>query len=511
MEVKRALSTVIRAIQRAHKRRPADYRSNLPGQQEFLDATEKEVIWFGHNGCGKTEALCRRLIRVFEGTDPICEGVNRPLAILLIVTNYDAVSARDLADQLHEMMPKDLVAQVELGEDGKPVSRVTHWYGRGKGFRGRPPRLVVQKGPMKGTTLNVSTLGAGEMAAAGGTLDLIIVNEPITQDLHDELSSRDRAGALGYLWYPFTPIPGAPDQTWIPPLVEAVQKAGGSIRFIQTKLQRDSLEFPSGRRLEPWSKTESRMAKWSPVAAPMRRGESLEPIFEEGYFSAVWRDELLIDFVPAGLDLWLIGSIDHSIRDGRMRIGVTGYRVQGEADSRQLVGYDLVDTRAGGANIDEAAALFLQDLDAAGIPLDSIDQWVGDRSTTDRAHLVVRDNREFMRAVLRALRTPRWIPKDANGRPLPQSSVKVPRPLYEIKTPRKWNGSSWHNMAQMRSAMGSKPPRLFIMRSCKHVIQDFQRWDGRKASRHKDGLDRLGYSWETAHRRYDLWRQGGWK
>jgi|FLOH01.1.fsa_nt_gi hypothetical protein len=497
----------IKTICQAIHQRPADYRDNLPAQQEFLDANERKVVWFGHNGGGKTEALCRRLVRVFDGLDHICHQGKKDLTILLVVTNYDAASARDLADQLHALCPPGLIAQVPMGDDGRPTARCSPWYGRGKGFRGRPPRVVVQRGPMKGTTLNVSTLGAGELAAAGITADLILVNEPITRALMDELGTRDRAGALGFLWYVLTPIPGAPDQTWIPEYAEDIANAGGSIRYIKTPLTRAALVFPSGRPLESWDeKTAPRIASWDPISRPMRMGESLEPIFDDGYFAAVWREELIIESLPHGLNLWLVGSIDHSIRDGRMRIGVTGYNVQGRADSRQLVGYDLIDVKAGGADIDEAANLFLLALADAGIPLESIDQWVGDRSTTDRAHLIVRDNREFMRAILRALRSPRW-----NQKRDPAAKIKVPRELYDIKTPKKWNGSSWHNMSQMRSAMAAKSPRLYIMRRCVHIIEDIQRWDGRKQSPHKDGLDRLGYSWEAAHRRHDLWRQHGWK
>jgi hypothetical protein len=497
----RASASVLQAIARAHRLRPADYRDNLPAQQEFMDATERRVIWFGHNGGGKTEALCRRLVHVFEGKDGVCHQGKTDLTILLVVTNYDAASARDLADQLHALCPPGLIAQVPMGDDGRPTARCSPWYGRGKGFRGRPPRVVVQSGPMRGTTLNVSTLGAGELAAAGITADLILVNEPITRALMDELGTRDRAGALGYLWYVLTPIPGAPDQTWIPEYVADVERAGGSIRYIQTELTREALVFPSGRALESWEeKTAPRIASWDPVSRPMRMGQSLEPIMEDAYFSEVWRDEL-IQPPPVAQELYLVGSLDHSLTEGRMRIGVTGFRVVGTVSTRKLIGYDLIDVKATGARIDEAAELFLSALDDAGIALEQIDQWVGDRATSDMRHLVKRDNREWVAAVLRALRSPK---RCAVG--IAPTSVRVPRSLYVITTPKKFGGSSWHNMNRLRRAMAADPSELYLHPRCCHIVEDIQRWSGAKASPHKDGLDRLGYAWEAAQKHFGLWR-----
>lgn len=494
--------TAISRIAAAIRARPADYRADLPGQAAFMDARERRVIWFGHNGGGKTEALCRRLIRVFEGRDQICAGLARALTIVLVVTNYDAASSRDLADQLYALTPPGLLAQVEIGENGKPASRCSPWYGRGKGFRGRPPRVVVQRGPMRGTVLNVTTLGAGALAAAGVTADLILVNEPISRELFTELATRDRAGALGYLWYVLTPIPGAPDQMWIPDAVKAIREAGGSISYLQTRLTRDALTFPSGRTLESWEeKTAPRIAAWDPVERPMRMGESLEPILDGGYFVAVWREALVVDSIPPGLTLYLVGSLDHSLSEGRMRVGVTGFSVQGHAGGRHLVGYDLVDVRATSARIDEAADLFLTALEEAGIDLGQIDEWVGDRATSDMRHLVTRDNRTWRAAVLAALRAPKRCPRG-----VAPTSVYAPPSLWEIRTPGKYSGSSWHNMSQLRSAMAAEPPRLYLHRRCSDLAEDFQRWDGRRQSRHKDGLDRIGYAWEAAHRHFDLWR-----
>jgi len=177
---------VHRARARAHRARPADYVDELSAQSEFMAATTRRLIWYAYNGAGKTCALVLRLIRVFEGSDPICRGItNHELTILLCVTGYEAVSARDMARQLHALLPTGLVAQVDLDDEGRPIGRAHEWYARGRGFRGRPPRLVVQRGPMRGTVLNVVTLGSGSGAAAGGTVDLVLVNEPIDGELFE--------------------------------------------------------------------------------------------------------------------------------------------------------------------------------------------------------------------------------------------------------------------------------------------------------------------------------------
>jgi hypothetical protein len=487
-------------MNRAHRTRRVDYRANLPGQEEFLNATEKKVIWFGHNGGGKTEALARRFVRVCEGADPICQLGKTLLTCLLVVTGYDAASARDFADQLFELMPEGLVAQVEIGDDGAPVSRASPWYGRGKGFRGRPPRLVVQRGPMRGTVLNIATLGAGELAAAGITADLILVNEPITRDLFEELATRDRAQALGFLWYVLTPIPGAPSQTWIPEIVEGLEEADGAVRFIQTKLTEGALVFPSGRPLENWEKkTLPRIKSWSSASRAMRMGESLEPILDDAFFGDVWRDDLVVSSVPPGINYYLVGNLDHGLKEGRMRLGVTAYHVTGPRRARRLVGYDILDLRGTSANLDAMARLFLDECERRSIDLADIDAWVGDRAIIANQGLVRRDNMMWRGAVLKELRlrAPAHVAKD---------TIKAPRSLWDIRTPRKRLGSSVYLMEQLRMALADEPPRLYFLDYCVHIAEDVQKWDGSKGSRHKDGLDRLGYGYEQAHRHFGLWR-----
>jgi len=510
---------LLRSLASAHRLAPADYSEDLPGQAAFLSAPARRVVWFGANGIGKTQALCRRLIRVFEGRDPICALGKTVLSVLLVVTSYDSVSARDLAQQLHALAPLGLLGQVATDDSGRPVTRATPWYGAGKGFRGRPPRLVVQRGPMKGTVLNVSTLGSGSAASAGGTLDLIVVNEPVSRALIDELASRDRAGALGYLWYAFTPIPGAPDQSWVPEWVEA---QGEQAIYLTTPLTPAALTFPSGRALEDWAtKTGPRIAGWLPSQQPMRSGLSLEPLLEDGYFTSCWEpDRHIVATYPPGADLWVVGSIDHSFRSGRVAVGVTGYRLTGQASTRRLTGYDLVGISGDGADYDRLADQFLAALDMAGIPLDSIDQWIGDRASVSTSTLRRRDNLLWRGAVLGALR------RRAQARGIAPSIVKAPRPLWDISTPRKRPGSSEYLMGELRRALSETPSRLYLLRSSidiaseigrsgrrltgevEHLAQAIPRWDGTPGAPEKDHLDRLGYSWEAAHRRYKLWREG---
>jgi len=510
---------LLRSLARAHRLAPADYGEDLPGQAAFLAASARRVVWFGANGTGKTQALCRRLIRVFEGRDQICHLGKRVLSILLVVTSYDSVSARDLAQQLHALAPPGLLGQVEADAAGRPVTRATPWYGAGKGFRGRPPRLVVQHGPMKGTTLNVSTLGSGSAASAGGTVDLVVVNEPVSRALIDELSSRDRAGALGYLWYAFTPIMGAPDQSWVPKWVE---DQGAQAIYLQTPLTHAALTFPSGRHLEDWdTKTGPRIASWLPSQRLMRMGLSLEPLLEDGFFTACWSPERhIIASVPAGADLWVIGSIDHSFRSGRVAVGVTGYRVTGTAPARRLTGYDLVGISGDGADYDRLADQFLAALEMADIGLATIDQWVGDRASVSTSTLRRRDNLLWRGAVLGALR------RRAQAKGVAPSTIKAPHTLWAISTPRKRPGSSEYIMGEMRRALSEEPSRLYLLRSSieiateigrsahrmtgevEHLAQAIPRWDGSPGAPEKDHLDRIGYSWEMAHRRYGLWREG---
>jgi hypothetical protein len=223
-------------------------------------------------------------------------------------------------------------------------------------------------------------------------------------------------------------------------------------------------------------------------------GISLEPILEGAFFAGVWRDSLVVDEAPDEA-LYLVGNLDHGLIEGRMRVGVTGFRVSGPPSARRLSAWDLIDLRGTDARVDEMAEVFLRALDTHGIPLDAIDEWIGDRAIVANSRLVRRDNYTWRGAVLSALR-----------RRAGDDSIRAPRSLWDIRTPRKRSGSNVYLMEQLRSAMAEDPPRLRFLRHCALIQEDVQRWDGRRTSPNKDGLDRLGYAWEAAHRHYGLWR-----
>jgi len=234
----------------------------------------------------------------------------------------------------------------------------------------------------------------------------------------------------------------------------------------------------------------------------MRMGLSLTPLLEDGYFTRVWDPDRHIQAPRPGLHLRLIGSIDHSFRSGRVAVGVTGYHVSGLPGSRRLVGYDLVDVLADGADYDRVAVQFMDALDAAGIPLEAIDQWVGDRASVSTLTYRRRDNFTWRGAILALLRA------RAAARGISPSTVFAPTTLWRISTPKKHPGSSEYIMGEMRRALAEDPSRLYLAPGSEHVIHSVATWDGRPAAPEKDPLDRLGYSWEAAHRHEGIWRDG---
>jgi len=270
------------------------------------------------------------------------------------------------------------------------------------------------------------------------------------------------------------------------------------IRFIQTRLTPDTLVFPSGRRLEPWDKTAERIAMWSTTTRPMRMGDSLEPIFEAGYFAETWTDAIITDREPPE-GAWTILSIDHGMRQGRLRIGLSAWNIERKLGIRWLTGELLAEVRGSSANEVDAAHEFINELEMAGIPLDSLDEAVGDRSLQANHGLVVRGNMSIRNAFLQALRM-----RAPAGTVL--ATVRCPPELWGISTPAKKSGSPEYRLTEMKRAMADNPPRLLIHRRCKLLPQDMQRWDGRYSAPEKDGLDMFGYAFERAYKHFNLWR-----
>lgn len=503
---KRSLGRLIGTLKRGRAAHRHEHVSLLSGQQAFLDAITPYVIWFGFNGAGKTLALCIRLIRACLGDDPSTVGIKRPLRILICTTGFEAQSTIDIARQLFEIAPKGLFAQVDVDERGDPIGRARPWYAPGRGFRGRPPRLVVQCGPLKGTVINFTTLGAGSEHSAGGTIDIIAVNEPITREVFDELSSRDRVGSLGILWYVFTPTPKAAGQEWVEDVVRDAPT--GTMTYVVSALDEGSYSIPTGgdgtevifegqpfrlaakRSLEPWQKTEARIARWSEHSRPQRMGLSLRPFLDENFFSRVWKADVIHD--NPGVGGWLVAGLDYSTKDGRTRVVIAKWWAQG--NPRTFWGHVVVDVRATTSDPDTVARELLDELDRLEIPVEAIDAWIGDRAAVADRGLVVRDNLSFRGAMLQEMR-------HRAGK----SDLRAPPALWKIKTPKKRGGSSWASKGFLRALIAHDPPRLRICSYCTAIVEDFESWDGTDRSRFKDGLDALGYGAEVGARHYGLW------
>lgn len=468
------------------RRSPSSWAETLPGQRLFSEATEahREVVCFGANGTGKTWVLCSELVRVLEGRHP--RWPRGPISILLCVTGWHSLSARALAKILNSLAPPDLLGQQDLDpRTGNPTGQIRSWYSPQRGFAGSPPRLVVLRGPMRGTMVDLTTLGAGSQHSAGGTYHLVAADEPITPEEWAELTSRGR-GVAGCIWYLFTPTMKAPPQDWARELCER-----GDTALVHVPLTRDNLTLSSGRLIEPWEDVERRIARWPVVERPMRMGLSWEPLIEGAWFREAWSEEAWDDSPKEGG--YVVGGVDYSTQATRTRVVVAAWYVSGRRD---LSGHVVLDYRSTSSSLDTIASELLNEFERAGIPLDAVDEWVGDRAAIADAGLVRRDNMLFRNAMLAEWRR--------RGK-----TTGLPRQLWEIATPKKRSGSSWHVMSLLHTLLNARPkPNLLLMRRCQILGQNFQRWDGRKNSVEKDGLDALGYSYQRAARSLGLWRDG---
>ena len=433
-------------------------------QQQVLASPYRHTVAWGANGLGKSLVIAELCRRAMAGALPWQR--RGPQSVMLVGNTWSQLGST--------------LAYLWQGLDKR-------WVESSLSFRGgqvRGQRLAVFDivgGPGRGGVLRCGTFRAENLA--GPRADVVITDEPLPEDVYGELWPR-LFGRNGRLYQTFTPTLGT--EADLGYLWQQVDDPAipwcGEIRGELT-LENVTPRRPKGSPLPDvaWvtaTEIAQQVQGLTAIEADMRLGRSRHPRLNTAYFSA-WGPHLVADPSPTPGARVAIG-IDHGSAPGRQRatlVAVSGHGLHARAwvlDHYQ---------GSGRTESEEDARGILAMLDRAGLGVQHVDLWVGDRAHGGDRRGGYKSNGRLLAAIAEALghdtRTPGFM-------------SKLPKSLQYIETPRKYARSAFEGAEVLHRMMVAK--RITIAPAAAPLIRDIERWQGDRLAPEKDGIDSMRYA-----------------
>ena len=422
----------------------------------------KRQLWRAANQCGKSRGSAKKILHFIRGTGPYADRKPGPKKVLIM--SFSKEQMEPLMEKLWDLLPKD--------EIGPEVA-----FEPGFGFRGKPPRITLTSGPGAGSLIVFATYKQGSRRAAGGTFDVVVLDEPVEERIWGEIQPRVLHGDPGEIWITFTPTPDSPPLEY---LREMVKK--GQVQEMNTELTVENVTvIQTGRPLLTQEQIDDYAAGLLELEKDMRLRGGWEIIATDraldmwGAHCQMWRAP------PAGC-LVAVG-IDHGASQGKQAAAIVCIAdPTGPMPQVWVLGESVSE---GYTTSDMDAQAILDMLRAAGLSYDDVDVWMGDRATGLNRYDVRKTNGELRVQLARLL-----------GR--------VPGALKMIEVPHKFDGSVGSGYRVVNSIMGRRhdlttpgdkagPSHFLVAASCVNFANAAKKWKWNPKDREKDILDAVRY------------------
>jgi hypothetical protein len=342
----------------------------------------------------------------------------------------------------------------------------------------------IVAGPGAGGELRCGTFRAPNLA--GPRASVVATDEPLPEDVFNELWPR-LLGRNGRMYQTFTPTIGTAhklDYLWA--MVDDPSRPWAG--QIQTELTLEAVTPRGGLVDVSWMSQEEidRFASgYSRLEQDMRMGRTRTPLTEGAYFSA-WHPGLIRPCrpgtpggPPAGMPLGI--GIDHGSKPGAQRATLVAVGGVGIHARVWVLGHYRGDGRT---ESEQDARGILDMIERAGVKLEDIDRWIGDRAHGGDRRGGAKSNFRLQQAIAEALKI------DTGRR---RWTEKLPEPLRKMRQPDKYSRSIWEGCEILHRTMIGADPQLCVDPSCVPLIEDFGSWQGSTRDPHKDGLDSARY------------------
>jgi len=463
---RRALLTEARRRRARERGTPVVYWTNP--QRAILESDYRLTVAWGANGIGKSMVLAELVRRAIAGD--LHWQRSRSRVVILAGRTWKQIGAT--LQYLWKSVDKSWFRGKVRFEDGALKGQ-------------RETVYDIVDGPGKGSTLVCAVFNAETLA--GPRSEVVITDEPLPRDVHDELWPR-LFGRGGRMYVGFTPTMGTChklDYLW--DLVDDTDKP--FVGEIHIPLTLDAVTPRGGLVEVPWvtqQEIDDLEAGLSALSVDMRMGRSRHPMRDTAFFMRVWGPHLVTPRDVAGG--WELGiGVDYGNKPGATRAILIA------ADRRKPSPpvHVIAEYKAKSSKTDDHAQGVLDMIDRAAIVLGGeydlrdIDVWIGDRAHSKSSFGPRQSNLFLKRAIAKALghrvgQGHRWL-------------EKLPRPLQRMYQPAKHLHPMWEGFAELHGMMAEGAERLTLDPSVVHLRRDIEEWQGSTKDPAKDGLDALRY------------------
>jgi len=426
-------------------------------QRLVLSDEGRNIIWIDGNRLGKTYAGCVELIHRVRHTHPYKETHRGPLKICVISDSMTQLVP--LMAELWAMVPKDEISD-KCG------------FEKGRGFTGKPPRLVFDKGPGAGTEVRFATYKQGASVLAGDKFHFIWLDEPPPSSIYNEVVPR-LIDLRGDLLLTFTPVPNMPPMKWLRDAVESKDSIWSKHNYGLTEANVWVEGSPSPRFTQ--AEIDAMEEKILSFQRGMRIRGDWEPITEGAWLDHFSERNITTSPPPPGAVLAV--GLDHGLvatKQAAMLVAMVN-----APEGRYVWFIDEVE-EDGSTTQEQDAIAVLDMLKRNGLTYFDIDEWVGDRPTGDGHHLKSKTNAEFQHHLSRV-----------TG--LRRNQMKL------IRTPTKRSGSVVHGLSMLNDIFGTVhrgEPMGKVHPRCTRFIEFCKNFKGDSRDPTKDAGDAGRYALE---------------
>lgn len=446
--------------------RRIDYEACTRAQDKWLRLRGRILLWRAANQIGKSRGLARKLINFITRRGVYAD--RRPGPVNVLVISISKEQMEPLHSKLWELLPKN-----EIADDVE--------FTPGFGFRGKPPRVTFIAGPGKGSVMTFATYAQGSKRIAGGTYDVVAMDEPVPERVFGEVRPRVLHGDPGEIWITMTPTPDSPPLDYLRDKVEK-----GEVQELHTELTVENVTLlesdgTAGRPLLTQAQIDEYASSLLEAEKDMRLRGGWEIIVKDRMLDN-WGPHCVGQIrVPRGA-LIAVG-IDHGAGQGKQAAALlTVEQPHGEAPIVSV----LEETVAQGYTTPEHdAQAIIEMLERRGWSYDAVDVWMGDRATGMNRWDIRKSNAELVRQLARIVN-------------------RRTEELKRIEVPYKFHGSVSYGFRQMNAIMGRRDgdgrSHFRVDPKCVKFIGACERWRGSTRDPLKDILDAVRYPVEKVVR-----------
>jgi len=431
----------IRRLKRRAVQNPLDYFCPTPPQETWLKDDSKIKLFLGGNQVGKTTTGCVELLHRCLGTHPFIQTDPPPIQAYLITHSHQ--QSVTIQEKLYNMCPKGA-----LHPDCEFVP--------GKGFRGIHPIVRFNNGSI----IYIKTANQG-LGLASFTASFVHVDEPVPQDVWNEIAARTlRGGAggkTGTIAVTMTPV--GQDVRYMQKLVE-----DGVISCTKAPL---TVADTTPKFCQP-TLTQQQIDRISQTYLPIDRNARLNGDWvvgvPEGRVFDCFDESMISSAPPPAANYEFALGIDHGSQPNTQIAILTAVNLSNPQEPWVYV----LDEYVSGSAPPEAHARAILEMLTRNNLVPAQCQWTGDNVHfgSGKNGSGKMSNSLLMRAF--------------------ESILRMPQLPFRIRTIRKPRYSVYYGSAMIHSIMARR--QFFINPRCQRTIHSIQRWTMKKtqSERSKD-------------------------